>query len=113
MANLAGRRKPYTAAGIGRLKCVFCGERAHATWQVCADDRLHRPLCTLCDAAINAIALCAMANDPDRAEKMVRYASKEGAPEPGLILDRVRLLTHRAEEVLLDLHFRQLMEPAT
>jgi hypothetical protein len=50
-----GRRRPYTASGIRRLPCTRCGAKpSYATWQLCADGRLHRPFCKACDIKINA-----------------------------------------------------------
>lgn len=49
--------KPYTVIGIGRLSCVRCGEPASTTWQVCADQRMLRPLCWECDVALNEMVL--------------------------------------------------------
>ena len=52
-----GRKKDYTAIGIRRLKCVRCGQRAHAQWNICADGNLHRPICLDCDIALNEMVL--------------------------------------------------------
>lgn len=71
----AGRKQPYTAEGIKRLKCVRCGAQAWATWQACADDGLHRPICRACDIALNDLALKFMC-DPHRAHKMAAYRAK-------------------------------------
>jgi hypothetical protein len=56
------RTKPYTEAGIKRLKCVRCGQRAYSTWQACADGGFHRPLCLDCDIALNRMVLIWMAH---------------------------------------------------
>lgn len=55
--KLHGRREPYTVEGIGRLPCYRCGAPAYASWQICADHRLYRPLCKGCDVAMNAMVL--------------------------------------------------------
>jgi hypothetical protein len=57
MVGLIGRRRPYTDAGVRRLKCVRCPRRAHATWQICSDGNLHRPLCVECDIELNRMVL--------------------------------------------------------
>jgi len=51
-----GRRKPYTAAGIVRLKCARCGKPAHAQWSCCALG-LHIPICRTCDVELNRMVL--------------------------------------------------------
>ena len=71
-----GRRKPYTQAGIERLPCVRCGAPAHASWQACADNRLHRPICLRCDIALNELVLQWM-GDPDWRAKMKVYKEKQ------------------------------------
>lgn len=53
-----GRREPYTAIGIRRLKCQRCKKRpAHASWNCCANDNRHVPLCVECDIALNRLAM--------------------------------------------------------
>lgn len=72
-----GRREPYTEVGIRRIPCVrhsVCGNMAHATWTICADDGLHRPLCKSCDDELNEMVL-KWAGFPDWREKMERYRS--------------------------------------
>lgn len=70
----AGRRRPYTTIGIRRLACTRCGGRpSYSTWQVCADDSLHRPLCWDCDLLLNALVLRWM-GDPDAERKVDDYA---------------------------------------
>ncbi len=70
-----GRKKPYTQIGIRRLKCFRCGNRAECSWQACADDRLHRPLCPECDIALNEMVLKWMGFS-DWREKMEKYMAK-------------------------------------
>jgi hypothetical protein len=55
-----GRRRPYTVIGIRRLKCAKkgCPNRAAATWQVCADQRIYRPVCPGCSASLDQLVLC-------------------------------------------------------
>lgn len=70
-----GRRKPYSAIGIRRLPCIrfpVCGNLAHASWTICADDNLHRPVCRSCDEELNAMVL-RWAGFPDAEEKIERY----------------------------------------
>lgn len=57
MRGLNGRRKPYTAIGVRRLKCVRCGEPAVHQWQICSDGNLYRPICNECDAGLNELAM--------------------------------------------------------
>lgn len=72
-----GRAKPYTAAGIRRLPCVVpgCQAKAFSTWQACADDQVHRPICKAHDVELNRLALESM-GDPDAAAKIARYEAK-------------------------------------
>jgi hypothetical protein len=74
-----GRRKPYTAAGIRRLPCIrwrVCGNMAQASWQICADNRIHRPVCRSCDDELNAMVL-EWADFPDREYLMYKYKQRE------------------------------------
>ena len=54
-----GRRKPYTAIGISRMKCERrgCNRRGKYQWQICADKRLFRVLCAHCDVALNKLVM--------------------------------------------------------
>ena len=72
MITMQGRKRPYTAIGIKRCKCVRCGKPAHAAWQVCADERLYRPLCIECDIALNEMVL-KWVGFPDWEENMRKY----------------------------------------
>ncbi len=67
-----GRRAPYTALGIRRVPCYRCGQPAQYQWQVCADDRLFRPLCLDCDIDLNRVVLRWM-KDPEAESKLARY----------------------------------------
>lgn len=71
-----GRSMPYTSLGIKRLPCTRCGAKANSQWQVCADARLYRPLCTSCDVDLNRMVLFWM-NDPDAEAKAIAYAKRE------------------------------------
>jgi len=66
------RKKPYTAIGIRRLKCFRCGKQAESQWQICADDRIYRPICRECDIALNEMVLKWM-GFPDWKEKIEKY----------------------------------------
>lgn len=74
-----GRKTPYTEIGIRRLKCSRegCANKATSQWQICADGRLYRPICSECDAEINRMVLAFM-GDPDIETKMSRYKQGEG-----------------------------------
>ena len=53
-----GRRKPYTAIGIGRVPCARCGVRPSVhQWSVCANGNRWLGVCTRCDIALNRLAL--------------------------------------------------------
>ena len=75
-----GRKKPYTAVGIKRVKCIRCKRKAFSQWQVCADGNVYRPLCKPCDIALNRMVLRWM-NDDRAAEKMLTYISKLNSEE--------------------------------
>jgi len=51
------RRKPYTEAGIQRLRCIRCGGQAVHQWQICSDFNNWRPICLPCDVALNVLVL--------------------------------------------------------
>ena len=57
------RKKPYSAAGIKRMKCFRCGRQATQQWQICADGNQYRPLCTECDIELNEMVLRFMGFD--------------------------------------------------
>jgi len=67
-----GRKKPYTNAGITRIPCIRCGEKAFFQWQACADERLFRPLCKSCDIELNEMVL-RWAKIPDWRNKIAQY----------------------------------------
>lgn len=51
------RRQPYTVAGMRRLRCIRCGQKAVHQWQICSDGNNHRPICLDCDIALNCMVL--------------------------------------------------------
>lgn len=51
------RKKPYTEKGIAAKNCIRCGEQAIYQWQICADGNNYRPICVLCDIALNRMVL--------------------------------------------------------
>ena len=55
--KLHGRKTPYTEIGIKRIPCFRCGKPAAFQWQVCADNRLYRPICADCDIELNRLVL--------------------------------------------------------
>lgn len=71
------RRQPYTEIGIRRLKCfrAGCDNRATTQWQICADDRVFRPVCWPCDVELNRIVL-EWAGFPDTGAKIARYCER-------------------------------------
>lgn len=71
------RRTPYTQRGIRRLKCfrAGCDNQAATQWQICADDRVFRPVCLDCDVDLNRIVL-EWAGFPDAREKLAAYREK-------------------------------------
>ncbi len=69
----AGRTRPYTDLGVQRLPCARCRTRpGRFQWRICADG-LWRPLCVICDRALNRLML-RWIRDPDAEEKFARYA---------------------------------------
>lgn len=73
-----GRTEPYTDAGIKRAACARCDSPASSQWQVCADRRRYRALCTSCDIDLNRLVLT-WAGDPDVDRKMVAYEAEQRA----------------------------------
>ncbi len=69
-----GRKTPYTEIGVRRLPCVRCGKKSHCQWNICADNRLFRPICRDCDIALNELVL-KWAKDPEWKQKMEAYTS--------------------------------------
>lgn len=69
------RRQPYTAIGIKRKRCVRCGEKAHAQWNVCALGKQHFPVCKQCDIGLNRLAVKYM-RVPDGGAKLQDYEAR-------------------------------------
>jgi hypothetical protein len=70
---VAGRRKPYTEAGIRRIPCSRCGKPAVHQWQVCANGNRYLGCCAECDVEMNRLALEFM-RVPNADELLKRYA---------------------------------------
>jgi hypothetical protein len=51
------RTKPYTEIGISRVLCARCGKPSRYQWQICADRRAFRGLCTDCDIELNTMVM--------------------------------------------------------
>lgn len=80
-----GRTKPYTEAGIKRVRCAHCKiRRAQLQWSTaCANGNRWVALCLPCDVELNHIVL-SWIGDPDVDDKihgyklrMIRELSKE------------------------------------
>jgi len=71
-----GRRKPYTAIGIRRMKCSVagCENRAEHQWNCCANGNLWMPLCLDHDIELNAKTLEWMGH-PNATELSRDYAA--------------------------------------
>jgi NAD-dependent SIR2 family protein deacetylase len=61
--------------GIKRKRCIRCGERAHAQWDVCALGNRKLPVCKACDVGLNRSALEYM-RIPGVSEIMAAYEQK-------------------------------------
>lgn len=71
------RTKPYTEAGIRRLKCVRCGKQGYSQWQICADGNQYRVLCKSCDVAVNRWVMAFAFNfGNEHDEKMAAYTRR-------------------------------------
>jgi len=68
---MIGRKRPYTQAEIGRVKCC-CGSLAAFQWNCCAIDNRWVALCRDCDVGLNEMAL-AFFRVPDRDKLIARY----------------------------------------
>lgn len=73
---MRGRKKPYTYAEIEHLKCIRCGSLACATWNICSDNGLYRPVCRACDIDLNRLVL-QWAGFPDWEKKIAAYVKSE------------------------------------
>jgi NAD-dependent SIR2 family protein deacetylase len=71
--------KPYSAAGIKRVRCFRCGDQAAYQWQACANGSRFLPVCAECDIAINALVLEWM-DHPHREQLLEQYAIEKRAP---------------------------------
>ena len=72
--RLPGRRKPYTQRGVTRLTCCVrgCQSKAHASWNVCADKGMFRPICQTHDIELNRMVL-EWIGDPEADVKLAKY----------------------------------------
>jgi hypothetical protein len=71
-----GRKTPYTDRGISRVRCFRCDNKAMFQWQICSDNNLYRPICLICDFALNKMVLQFM-KFPDWEEKHQVYVNKK------------------------------------
>jgi len=78
MAPVRGGRKPYTVVGLRRMTCCRCPNPATTQWQICADDRIFRPLCTPCDVELNEMVMRWVWGDAREAD-LQRYRAKMAA----------------------------------
>jgi hypothetical protein len=77
-----GRRKPYTAVGIRRLKCQRCKAPALATWDCCANNNLYVPLCLGCDIELNRLVMDFF-KIPGRRALLRKYEREKRVEEKG------------------------------
>lgn len=70
------RKQPYTEAGIKRLRCIRCNNKADSQWQICADGNNYRPLCMKCDIDLNRMVLL-WAKHPRAYSLIWDYAAKK------------------------------------
>ena len=80
LSRRVGRRKPYTDKGIRRLRCQRCSASATATWNCCANDNLHIPLCLDCDIELNRLTM-EFFKIPRRAGLLRKYVRMKHAEE--------------------------------
>lgn len=69
------RTQPYTEQGIKRLDCLRCGMPARFQWQICADGNRYRPICDVCDIALNELVLEFMLH-PDALQLAKKYRER-------------------------------------
>ena len=50
------RKRPYTDVEISRKSCYRCQKPAQTQWKICSDGAW-RPLCLICDVALNELIL--------------------------------------------------------
>lgn len=72
----AGRNRPYSAIGIGRVPCARCGDPSKFQWQCCANDNRWMGVCAVCDIALNALVILDFFRLPGGADLMSRYEKK-------------------------------------
>ena len=70
-----GRKKPYSAIGIGRVPCIRCGESSVFQWQICSDGNQFRGLCAGCDILLNKMVL-RFIWPRDWKQRLTRYIAK-------------------------------------
>lgn len=51
------RKTPYTEIGISRVPCARCSKPSRYQWQICADKRVFRGICTECDIELNTMVM--------------------------------------------------------
>jgi len=71
---MIGRKKPYTAIGIKRVKCV-CGKPALHQWNCCAINNRWVAICLDCDIAMNEMVL-AFFRVPNRQSLITEYRKR-------------------------------------
>lgn len=54
-----GRKKPYTAIGIARIKCAVrgCNNKSKYQWNSCANGGQYMGICQMHDIALNDLVL--------------------------------------------------------
>lgn len=78
-APFVGRRKPYTALGIGRVACSRCSAPSRYQWQVCANDNRWLGVCEPCDVELNRLALTFM-RVPNADDLLAAYVAALSEP---------------------------------
>lgn len=71
------RSKPYTEAGIRRVKCTRCEAPARFQWSACADGNRYHAICGPCDVALNRMVFEWMGH-PDVDKLITEYAIAKG-----------------------------------
>lgn len=75
---MIGRKKPYTARGISRVKCAKqnCNEPGLYQWQCCALDNRWFALCAEHDVGLNDVATNYILGAKAATPLMARYARR-------------------------------------
>lgn len=73
---MIGRKRPYSQAEIGKVRCR-CGKPGAYQWNCCAIENRWVPVCKDCDIGLNEIVL-AFFRVPDRDKIVARYRRKVG-----------------------------------